>query len=154
MGRATAPSNDMATKTITINYGKKLVEVTLRSAKLRDGMRRTEMMMAIKDLADDDPKKPIAFYTYPTCLAAVDSPEEMRSISLDDFIDHVDEADVAKWVQAAYDLNPQWKEGMKLLREMGEKALKEAEKKTSTPSNGSNEPTARPKAVTSRRSKN
>ncbi len=115
-------------KTITIHVDEQPVEVELRSARKSDGLRRAERMMDAAKMDGNDGLKQVAFFLYPTCIAATVT-EEIAKMTLTDFVEKVDEADVDKWAETAYELNPQWRDAFKVMAEMGA----EAEKKISTP---------------------
>ena len=126
----------MATKIITIHVDDEPVEVTLKTARKDDGIWRAELMAKAATEGANDARSMAAFYLYPTCVAAVKSPESIRNILLGDFMSRIDEADLDMWVSEAYELNPQWKASMKVLAEMS----KEEEKKIGQPLTGSNMP--------------
>ena len=110
--------------------------VVLKSARKEDGIRRAEMMLEATKLDVEEYRKRIAFYQYPTCVCSVLDPVALKNMSLEDFISVVEEADIDEWEVLAYDLNPQWKKGMRLLATLSA----EEEKKTGTSSNGSTQP--------------
>lgn len=127
----------MATKEIVIHIDDEEVKVVLKSAKKADGIWRGQLMSDAIKMEEGKSESMVAFYLYPTCMASVKEPEKVRQMSLDDFINKVDEADIDMWLKEAYELNPQWKRGMQDLVEMTE----EQSKKLGTPSNGSTLPT-------------
>ena len=132
----------MATKRIIVHIDDEEVEIELKSAKKGDGLFRGELMeKAVKmDLANG--RSMVGFYLYPTCLAAVKVPLWIRDMSLDDFIDRVDEVDMDRWTEEAYVLNPQWKANLQMLAQLGTEVLDdEQSKKTGTPLNGLTTPT-------------
>jgi len=122
----------VAIKTIVIHVNDEEVQVELKSARKMDGIWRAELMAKAAIMPPEDKTSMVAFYLYPSCVAAVKSPQAIRDMTLDDFISTVDEADIDLWLQEAYDLNPQWKANMRMLAEMGEGE----QKKLGTPSNG------------------
>ena len=142
----------MTLEKITIEIDDKAIELELKSAKKADGIYRAELMMGATKLEESELRKQVAFFIYPTCIAAVKSPEWVRQMSLADFIDKVGESDMDAWLTKAYELNPQWKTGMRVL---GEAMTAEAEKKIMTSEPGSPKSTTveKKKAATSRPSK-
>ena len=110
--------------------------MVLKSARKADGIWRAELMGKAAQMDSTQPESQVAFYLFPTCVACVKEPLEIRNMSLSDFLNKVDENDIETWTKEAYELNPQWKEGWKLLAEMSE----EQSKLTGTPSSGSTEP--------------
>lgn len=131
----------MPTKTITVHIDDVATEVVLKSARKEDGIWRGELMTQAAVGGVQNARSMVAFYLYPTCVAAVKAPLEVRTMSLDDFIAKVDEADMDMWTEEAYGLNPQWKISMKVLAELSE----EEAKKPGTPLTGSGSPTEDPK---------
>jgi hypothetical protein len=119
------------TKNLTIHIDDKPVKIKLKAARKADGILRAELMTKAIN-GDQSPRSQVAFFLYPTCIAAVAEPQEVREMSLDDFINNVDEADIDKWLALAYELNPQWQTTMQALAAIGE----EAEKKISESSSG------------------
>lgn len=137
----------MATKSITIHVGEEEVTLLLKPASQRDGVRRATLMATSREgeMADrSEIEKQVAFYKYPTCVCCVREPERIAQMTFDQFME-VDEQDIDAWVQAAYDLNPQWAKAWKLMAEMTEQEAK----KVGTPSDGSSEPTPQPEPETS-----
>ena len=132
----------MATKSITIEIDDKPVEIELKSAKKADGIRRAELMLEATNLNESELRRQVAFFIWPTCIAAVKSPEWVRNMSLADFIDKVDEVGMDLWFGEAFTLNPQWKAGMKVL---GEVMTDEAQKKITQSEPGSPKSTGRMK---------
>ncbi len=130
----------MATKSITIHVDEEEVTLLLKSASKAEGIRRAEMMAHSRDgdMADrSESEKQVAFYLYPTCICCVREPANYRDLPFDEFL-KVDEQDMDAWVQAAYDVNPQWARAWKMMAQMSETD----EKKVGTPSDGSSEPTS------------
>ena len=81
------------------------------------------MTKALK-LDKEDPSALVAFYLYPTCMAAVKEPQWVKDMPLEDFINLVDEPDIDLWVGEAYELNPQWQASMRVLSGLGEDEAK------------------------------
>jgi hypothetical protein len=133
----------MPTKRLVIHVDDNEVEIVLKTAKKGDGIWRAELMTeAVK--MEQSARSMIAFYLYPTCIAAVKEPQWVRDMSLDDFIKKVDEPDIDQWNADAYELNQQWKKGMRDLAELGEPDTK----KSGTPSSGLTVPTEEAEAPT------
>lgn len=128
----------MATKRILVHIDDVEVEIELKSAKKADGLFRAELMEKAVKLDLQAGRSMVGFYLYPTCLAAVKEPSWIRDISLDDFINKVDEVDMDTWTEEAYLLNPQWKANLQMLANMGAEVLDDEQtKKTGTPLSGS-----------------
>jgi hypothetical protein len=119
----------MATKRITVQINDQPVDLVLKSARVADGVRRSELMAEAAQGDMTTIRSQHAFFTYPTCVAAVSEPDWVRDMSLDQFLADVDENDMLIWQAAAFEMNPQWVRSLKSLGELGE----EAEKKTGTP---------------------
>ena len=126
----------MATKIIRVHIDDVAVEVELKAARKADGLWRAELMGLAAAGTSTDPVSLVGFYLYPTCVAAVKRPGWVRDITLEDFIDKVDEQDMDLWCGAAYELNPQWQHSMQTLASMTD----EESKKTGTPSSGLTQP--------------
>ena len=120
-------------KTITIHIDDKPQEITIGSAKKVDGIRRGELMFAATTIDEPEATKQVAFFLYPTCVASVREPESVRNMSLVDFMERVDEADIDTWMATAYECNPQWRTSLQALAEVGEEA---SEKKSLMSSDG------------------
>jgi len=135
----------MATEKIILHIDGSPVEVTLRSARKTDGLRRAGLMIEATKQEGDELDKQVAFYQYPTCVSSVESPAEVRELSFGDFLARVDEEDIENWMNVAYKLNPQWVKSMNMLRGLTD----EDEKKTGTLSTGSNTPTEDPQTTPS-----
>ena len=135
----------MATKVIHVEIDDKEVEVVLKSARKADGIWRAELMGKAALGQSNDPKAMVGFYLHATCVAAVKEPDWVRNLPLDDFIERVGEADIDTWVAAAYEINPQWRQAMKQLAELGE----DESKKIGTSESGLSKPTEEPTLVTS-----
>lgn len=134
----------MATKVIEIHLDDDVVQVELKSAKKSDGIRRAELMALAATMSPGDKNSMVAFYLYPSCIASVKAPQSIRDLSLEDFINRVDEADIDVWLEEAYTLNPQWKTSILMLAEMGA----DDQKKLGTLSIGSETPTEEPTLMT------
>ncbi len=126
----------MTIKKITVHYKGEPLEITLRSARSKDGIFRAELMSKASALPEEDSSKYTAFYIHPTCVAAVDSPETWRNASIADF-GEVDEQDINLWLDTVYELNPHWKNAWRILHELTEAQ----EKKTGASLIGSQMPT-------------
>jgi len=131
-------------KTITIHIDDQPQEVTLGSAKKSDSIRRGELMFHATTLDVPEAMKQVAFFLHPTCVCAVREPASLREMSLEDFMNRVDEVDIDLWMAGAYECNPQWKSALEALAEVGSE---EAEKKIGTPSDGSSESTETPETI-------
>ena len=126
----------MTTKIITIHYQGKPQEIVVRSSRSKDGIMRSELMQQASLLPEDNPGKYTAFYVHPTCVAAVEEPEWVRNMTLEQF-GEVDEQDITKWLDDVYELNPHWKNAWRILHELTEAQ----EKKTGASLIGSQMPT-------------
>lgn len=131
------------TNKITIHVKGVLVEVTLRHAKARDGIRRAKLMQEAAKLPADAPDKYAAFYLYPTCVSAVAEPEWVRAMPFEDFLD-VEETEIDLWTGRVYDINPHWREVLRTLHNL----TLEEEKKTGQLLNGLNQLTETLQQVT------
>jgi hypothetical protein len=129
----------MTKKIITVQYNGEPLEITIRNARSKDGILRAELMGKASLLEESNPSKYTAFYIHPTCIAAVDEPEWVRTMTLDQFGD-VDEQDIAKWLDAVYEINTHWKNAWRVLHELTEAQ----EKKTGASLIGSQMPTEIP----------
>lgn len=109
----------MTLKIITIHYKGEALEITLRNARAKDGIMRAELMDKASQLPESAPGKYTAFYIHPTCVAAVESPEWVRTMTLEDF-GEVDEADITLWLDEVYKLNEHWKNAWRVLHELTE----------------------------------
>jgi len=126
----------METKSIEIHIGDETKTIVVQSVNKKASIRRAELMAAATKMPDDDMTKATAFFLLPTCLCCVKDPPEVRDWTLDQFME-VDEQDIDAWMAAAYEVNPQWKAGMKMLGSLSA----EEEKKTLTSADGSATPT-------------
>jgi hypothetical protein len=126
----------MATKKITVRIKDEPVELTLRSSKVDDGLWRGELIaQAVQARENETQRRSVAgIVIYPNCVPAVKEPDWVREMSLDDFINDVEEQDANTWMDAAYELNPHWKNIYQAPDE-------EAEKKILPPSTGSSKST-------------
>lgn len=139
----------MATKSITIHVDDLPVEVVLKSARKRDGIRYVELMRGAINFEDQDPNRLLTaeeqlhVYVWPACVAAVKTPPEIRNMTFEDFMEKVDDVDVNMWLAAAYELNPQWRPPAPLPPgAQPEPMSEEDQKKILMSSDGSTEPTA------------
>lgn len=119
----------MATHKIKVHIDSKVVTVELKSARKSDGIWRAELMTKALLNQENQPRALVGFYLYPNCMAAVLEPQWVRDLTLDEFIDRVDEVDMDTWTEAAFALNPHWKQTLKNIGELDE----ESSKKTGTP---------------------
>lgn len=107
----------MTIKIITVHYKGEPLEITVRSARAKDGIYRAELMQKASMLPEDHSGKYTAFYIHPTCVAAVQEPEWVRTMSIDDF-GEFDEKDINAWLDAVYEQNEHWKNAWRILQEL------------------------------------
>ncbi len=128
----------MSKETLIIHVDDEAREVTVGSAHKADSIRRNELMLIATRMEDTEVNKNVAFFLYPSCVASVREPEDVRNMSFQDFLTKVDETDIDTWLELAYKHNPQWRTALEALSRVG---AEEAEKKIGTPLNGSSTPT-------------
>lgn len=139
----------MKRETIQITFRDKPTEVVLRSSTVGDGSYHGQLIAEGNAIKIDGSHKSYdlknaGLYLRPHCQACVESPEEVRDMSLDEFI-MLDERELDAWAAASDRLNHHWWQAqadfinaaMKRVLELDE----EAQKKTGMPLNGSVTPT-------------
>jgi hypothetical protein len=121
----------MTTKKITVTISDVPVELTLRSAKISDGLWRGELIsQAINSKEEKTNRQKINdTILYPTCICCVLEPAWVREMTPEAFMNNVEDRDAPAWMDAAYELNPHWKTIYE--------AAPDAEKKTGTRLTGS-----------------
>ena len=131
-------------KQITIHIDDQEQDITIGSAKTADSIRRSDLMITATNLDAPESTKRVAFFLYPTCVASVREPAFVKEMSLEDFMQRVDEVDIDTWMAAAYECNTHWRTAIEALSKVGNE---EAEKKTGTFSDGSPELTEAPTMI-------
>lgn len=140
-----------------------VIDVTVRTSTIEDSSLHEVLIMEGDAIILDGSRKTfnrknIATFVFPHCVACIESPEDLREITLDQFL-ALDEKDIDRLAAASQELNSHWWDRqtsyMRTLREKIEEMSAEAQKKTGMPLTGSQNSTIQTKKTArSRRSRN
>lgn len=128
-----------------------VVDVVIRKSNIEDSALHELLIMEGDSIVLDGTRKVfnrknIAMFVFPHCVACIESPEDLREMTLDSFLG-LDEQDIDKLAEASQQVNAHWWDRqtsyIQNLRKKLEEMTEDAQKKTGMPLNGSPSSTTR-----------